>query len=114
MKSTSYESKQSAHRFPSLPFPFQRNTQIYPFFQITSQNASKLNKVGVSIADIAGYIDRKEIEDGVLPEEGKESSKRVNSLRDSALDMLQSVKGSIYKSNGETNINPKEPESKSK
>lgn len=50
----------------------------------------------------------------MLPEEGKESSKRVNSLRDSALDMLQSVKGSIYKGNVDTNINPKEPESKSK
>ncbi|EJD01435.1 uncharacterized protein FOMMEDRAFT_169557 [Fomitiporia mediterranea MF3/22] len=55
------------------------------------KNANNLSKVAVSLADIADFIDRSEIEQGVLPEQGKESSKHVNALRDSALRVLESM-----------------------
>lgn len=50
-----------------------------------SESAGKLSKVGDSLADIAAFIDMTEIEHGVLPEHGKESTRRVNALRSSAL-----------------------------
>ncbi|KAH8118350.1 hypothetical protein DFH11DRAFT_1540546 [Phellopilus nigrolimitatus] len=41
------------------------------------KTASDLDKVGNSLADIAAFIDLTEIEQGVLPERGAESSRRI-------------------------------------
>ena len=77
---------------PILPLPFSNQ----PLFQTKhSQNADNLGKVAVSLADIATFIEQTELEQGVPPEQGKESSKRVSALREKAFDVWQSNE-SIY------------------
>ncbi|KAI5125051.1 hypothetical protein M0805_007475 [Coniferiporia weirii] len=62
-------------------------TDINELRKMADKNTCKLNKVGDSLADIAAFIDMTEIERGVLPERGQESSRRVNALRLSALKL---------------------------
>ena len=57
------------------------------------RNAAKLGRVGHALGDIAGFIDMTEVEQGILPERGKDSSRRVDSLRSSAMGVLEEKKG---------------------
>ncbi|KAL5530411.1 hypothetical protein ACEPAF_6669 [Sanghuangporus sanghuang] len=65
--------------------------EINELRKTADQNADNLSKVAVSLADIATLIHQTELEHGIPPERGKESSKRVNALRDSALGVWQSI-----------------------
>ncbi|KAL5527396.1 hypothetical protein ACEPAG_6187 [Sanghuangporus baumii] len=65
--------------------------EINELRKTADQNADNLSKVAVSLADIATFIHQTELEHGIPPERGKESSKRVNALRDSALGVWQSI-----------------------
>ena len=54
------------------------------------RNATKLGRVGHALGDIAGFIDMTEVEQGVLPERGRDSSRRVEDLRTKAMRVLDS------------------------
>ena len=57
------------------------------------RNATKLGRVGHALGDIAGFIDMTEVEQGVLPEKGRDSTRRVEDLRTNAMGVLDNSPG---------------------
>lgn len=61
------------------------------------QNAAKLGRVGHALGDVAGFIDMTELEQGILRERGKGNTRWADSLRTSAMGVLEDKKaGAVF------------------